>query len=53
MQLEKNIKFNESNEELTKIFDLYKLSVLEVQCFKDGIINTSFCLLILKLRNYF
>ena len=44
MQLEKNIKFDGSKEELTKVFDLYKLSVLDAQCFKGGIINTSFCL---------
>lgn len=38
------LKFNGSKEELSKIFDLYKLNVLDVQCFKDGIINTSYCL---------
>ncbi|MEK7172480.1 MAG: phosphotransferase [Patescibacteria group bacterium] len=38
------LKFNGSQEELSKIFDLYKLNVLDVQCFKDGIINTSYCL---------
>ncbi|MDO8524119.1 MAG: phosphotransferase [bacterium] len=44
MQLEKDIKFDGSKEELVEVFDLYKLSVLDVQCFKGGIINTSFCL---------
>lgn len=38
------LKFKGSEEELSKIFDLYKLNVSDVQCFKNGIINTSYCL---------
>jgi len=35
-------RFNGSNEELSKIFDLYKLKVLGVHPLDDGIINTSY-----------
>lgn len=42
--MDSTLRFNGSEEELSKIFDQYKLKVLNTRCFKDGIINTSYCL---------
>jgi Ser/Thr protein kinase RdoA (MazF antagonist) len=42
--MDSNLRFNGSEDELLKIFNLYELNVLSTQIFKDGIINTSYCL---------
>ncbi len=39
-----NSRFNGSKDDLLQVFNLYGLKVSGIRCFKDGIINTSYCL---------